>query len=290
MLDRFTYEVYIPSIDDSIRFYELDNTHYISIQKYIQNDDDVGLQEYFKHIISRLSTVDITHSMSRVDMFCILSDIRSYSIGGFLDITTTIDGIKAKGALSIPDIKTKIINQTKSLKHEDITVSPSIGITIGLPEDMFYQDINLFIYNCIKTVNIGTRSFNMSEYTAIQRLDVIRQLPGEVYNIINQYIGSVVDRVPTFSVSNNDNIPIDVNVLNNTMFELIKVLYTDDLKGIYDARYVLGTRISDRSYMAMTPGEANIFAVNYIKEQEEKNKQSESNSNVPSIGGMPQPT
>jgi len=285
MLDRFTYEVYIPSIDDSIRFYELCNTHYISIQKYIQNSDDVGLQEYFKYIISRLSTVDIAHSMNRVDMFCILAGIRIYSIGDDLNISTTLDGIKARGGLSIDSIRNTITNHTRYFKISSAPITSDIEIELTLPCDLYYDSVSHFMYDCLRSVTINNNTHDIKSYTPSQKSNIIDYLPSHSYNIISKYIDNLSTSYPVFSVSNRDEIPIYINITDNTMYDLIKLMYTDDLKSVYDTMYILNGRIDIESYSKMTPGESNIFIANYIREQEQLRKQQETESyNIPSIG------
>ena len=284
MLDRFTYEVYIPSIDDSIRFYELDNTHYISIQKYIQNDDNAGLQELLKHLIETLSLCSLP-SMNKVDMFCILAGIRIYSIGDDLNISTTLNDIKARGTLSIDSMRNNIINHTRHLKASRVTIAPGIEIELTLPYDLFHDSVSHFMYDCIRSITINNNTHDVKSYTYSQKSDIIDYLPSQAYNIILKYINALSMNCPVFSVTNKDTIPIDVNITDNTMYDLIKLIYTDDLKSIYDTMYTLNEHVDVRSYSKMTPGESNIFIANYIREQEQLRKQQETEShNIPSIG------
>ena len=153
-MDAFTYNVFIPSLNDYVRFKEFTNSQYITILKFIQNADDPGLQTYINYLIHVLITDDTyIPTLNRVDIFCILLTVRMICVGNIIELQVKAEDKVHTNKIDVSSIIEKVANNSTDIDQYDIEIAPGVIANIGLPIDLYYEDYNLFITDCIKTIS-----------------------------------------------------------------------------------------------------------------------------------------
>ena len=104
----FSSKLFLPVLKQEIRYSNLNNKHYLDILKFITNNDDEGLINYFEEIIEKniKNRVSI-NTLSNIEKFLILLDLRSILLGDKLQLINKQD---INIDLSISSIRDNLIN------------------------------------------------------------------------------------------------------------------------------------------------------------------------------------
>src|SRR5689334_17005040 len=78
----FSISQYLPVANKTVRYRELLNKHFISINKFITNGDDEGLAQYFELLLREL--LETKENLRNIDKFLILVNLRSICVGNEL--------------------------------------------------------------------------------------------------------------------------------------------------------------------------------------------------------------
>ena len=73
---EFTTKIYLPILKQTIRFKNLNNSHYFDILKFITNNDEEGLNDYFENlildlIIDKSIFQDLSNLEKMAENFCL---------------------------------------------------------------------------------------------------------------------------------------------------------------------------------------------------------------------------
>lgn len=290
MLKYFTYEVYIPSIDQAVRFREITNSHYIDILKYIQNNDNTGLLQYIQFIISQLCC-ESNIRFNRVDVFCIMSTIRMVCVGDVMELNIKSEDSPAiTNKLSVHSIISKIANEVDIVRDRNVQIRDNITVTINLPYHLYYDIQEEFILDCITGINVNGEFSDLRHATSDQRKEIFKNLTGDALNCIISYLDdlhSKIDDIQIINSTSDDTEAVKVNIFDNSLFEVLKFLYRDNLLNVYEKQYVLGGKIGMGidAYMSLSPAEIDLHLNTYAREKKQQEKSNRASSDIPTIGG-----
>lgn len=286
----FTYEVYIPSTDSYVRFKELTNEMFVVIQKYIQSNDNAGLLGYFNELISELCTSD-TSKLNRIDIFCALATIRMVCVGSILELQMKTESSRTVNKISIYDIVHKVSNEVDRIKDYKVQINNDISITLNLPQSLLYDNAESFILDCIHTLTIKDQSININNASEEQRDEVFKLLSGDIFNIIIEYLNELTSDMKDIQIIGTEDTDeaqtIKVNVFDNSLFEVIRFLFKDDLAALYEKQYAMASKLhmSVNDFNALTPAETDIHINRYVSEVKEHNNRAKSNKS-PGLDSM----
>lgn len=302
----FSCELYAPSMDKTLRFNEIPIKNLKNIAKYIQNNDDSGLDLYFSDLLRHLCTTDIdVDLLDRVDKFCILIGLRIICINPVLELQFTCNKTNRpyQYKLDLVNVLQKITDLDVLYTDNTIKVNESISITLGFPNNLAYTSDMDIILECIDKVTINDRVFNLKLMAINEREEVLSLLPGTIYKQVYAHISNkqdILNKILFVDITNpfdpdSDPMQMFFDGVNNTFLEILKVTYGMNIDEIYELVYIMARKLQfSGEYIEnnMTFAESIVYLNKYKKEladQEAAYKKQQQQSSAPTHAGAPIP-
>ena len=278
---NFTFQTYLPNKQKYIRFRQFDGKTHLVVGKYIQNNDMPSILQEFKNIIETCceEPIDVS-SLTNVDLFCILLNLRIMCISQTFDyeavVTTDEEKVKQTQKLDLYDILDKVTNhEARCIKS--FNVDDRYKISLGLPKGFYIQDIDTLIVDVIDSIELLGKKYDMKNLTADEKTMILDELPGDVLTMITDHIRGldhdykikVFDRVLSGDLSE-----IELKLFDNSLFEFIKAMYNCNLQEQYYIRYIMVKRLGFRLQDVddITPIDTQNYINLYREELEEEKK------------------
>jgi len=291
---EFTTKIYLPILKQTIRFKNLNNSHYFDILKFITNNDEEGLNDYFENLILNL-IIDksIICNLSNLEKFLILLEMRSSSVGDSLQIT---GNNSSKIDLSIISIKNIIqskldkLDLTKILKCEN-----NYTVFLSIPKTFLIDNIDKMYTEIIDKIEIDDEILNFFDLTDVEKELIISNIPATISGNILTYIKNIQSCISDINIiTGNEKFGLEtikLSVFDKTMFLFLKSIFTDDLYNYYELQYSLSNKmnVSYDHFMKMSPNECKLFINFYNKEmkKQEEAQQKQGVGSMPSLPSMP---
>ena len=302
MNQRFKFGIYLPTLSDYCHFTELSSSHYLDIIKFIQNGDNDRLAEILDSVVSELTdNIDILPLLTRIDIFCILLNLRIICIGSKIELKLRCP--KTKKTFNVPvdlyDILDSVTNYNIEYTNT-ISVAERCHVSLCIPRTLASRADEDIILSCIDTITLYDKAYNTSEYTVNEKEEILDRLPGNILTKIVEHITSshakynvhaIKYRSPHDQMS--EPVTYDLQLYNNSFFEFIKTIYNANLEEQYYMRYILSHRMGfDLPYVeSRTPAELDTYIGFYKQELEDQKKEQEKNNSgnqVPPGPTLPQ--
>lgn len=262
---EFNVEIVLPS-GKVVRVRELKNSEYLSIIKFAQNKDFVGLSQFFDELFigPDLNIVDRIYLLIYIRMIFIESSItltideRSIDI----DLATMLNKIEA----NYVDLETKVVVN-------------GIEVTLDYPCITHYESIDDLLIATIRHIQIGNESIDYNMLEDDVRNEVMDNLPAAIFNHVNEFINKIQDNVLDVDlIEENKSFGIDrvgINLMSNNVMEFISTLYGTDLQGFYTLIYTFQNTIMPGSnfFFDMSPIETRIILNAHQKRIKDENDQ-----------------
>lgn len=269
----------------NVSYREITNAQFFDLLKYINNDDDRGVADYFDSLIS--SNLESPQLLTNLEKFLILLDIRSVCIGDHVDIKV-VEGSTARLSLL------HIIESIKS-SITDIQFSTSISIgevvlNLKLPSKLYTEPSSEIYEDVIESVTTDSNTHRLNSFTIDEKQEFFKSLPSSVYIEVASFVKNIHIKLSECSVIHgNANLGINrvpLSVFDNTMYAILKMLYKEDLMNFYELQYSIIKRLqfSYDHFMQMTPNESKLFINLYhrdVQAQENAQKQNSNSFNGP---------
>jgi len=293
---EFTSKIYLPILKENIRFKNLNNSHYFDLLKFITNNDDDGLNDYFENLIKELIVEKSIYSkLSNIEKFLVLLDLRSTSVGDSLQITGTQS---AKIDLSLNSIKKSIQDKVNNLNIiKNIKSELGYSIVLSIPKQFFIDNIDKMYTEIIDKIEIDGEILDFFDLTSLEKDLIINSIPATLSNNILTYIKNIQESIGEVNIITGNTKfgleTIKLSVFDKTMFMFLRSIFTDDLYNYYELQYNLSNKmnVSYDHFMKMTPNECKLFINFYNKEmkkqEEAQQKQGGSMPSFPSMPSMP---
>jgi hypothetical protein len=271
---NFYTTLFLPNLKKTIKIKEINNFYYIDILKFIQNNNINDLLLFLDQVIADNCNADI-NTLSNLDKFCILLEMRSISIGNTIEFYVENTHIK----YNLFDICKNI--QDLKLEDENIVIG-DLNFRLGMPQKFITDSEDNVIEKCILQIN----DLNLKTLPETDLNDLIKMIPASLYNDIKQYIIKNTEYIESKNIFNIDVVDtfkdFKINPFNNSLIEFLKTIYNDNLMNFYELQFNLITKmnISYDHFMSMTFNEARMYVVmqnKEIKKQEEAQKKSQGN-------------
>ena len=189
---NYSFPVFITN-NRKIYCKELKNIHYKNIIKFIENNDDIGLCNFFEKIVEELSN---GKNLNYIDKFLILLSLRMVCVNKMLVLESSS---QIKSSISLEDIIKKIIeNFTPNLRTLQCT--KDIEIVIGYPNTIKSKDN---IFDKIHSININGSNVTFANISNKEKDEILSLLPASVAQKIYK---ELIKDVKIFDVYKGDNI------------------------------------------------------------------------------------
>jgi hypothetical protein len=269
MLNEFTLEVKLPSGKEA-RISELKNSDYCSILKYCESDDLIGLNNIFNKLFFK----NELKALNIIDKFYLLLYIRALFIGSTLQFTNK-DNTPIN--FSIDNILDNV-EQFEADFERIITIQHFV-IELGLPNLLYFNDINDIYFSTIKTIKVGNNILKFDLLSVEEKETILDYIPTTVYSHINSYIEDLSVKLKGFILIEGDEefglSDVSIDIISNGVMGFIKSIFSTGLLNFYQMMYICANkiRIDGITYMNMTPVDANILLNFYNKDIEDQNKE-----------------
>jgi hypothetical protein len=257
---------------------------------------------YFTELLEHLCVDGPTNHLDRVDKFCILLGLRIICVNPTLEMQFTCSKTENKFTYKLDLIK--ILQEIADLEglysNNTIVVDSNITIELGFPAQFIYSNQEDIVFECISTVNIKDKSFNIKVLNEIEKENILSLLPGTITNDVYDYIiekQKILNDIIFMDVKSpfdpdGDAIIVPFDGINNTFLEILKGIYGINMNEIYDLIYFLTTKLKftgDYIENNMTFAEAVIYLNKYTTELKEREKAEQKGSTGASQGPIPMP-
>lgn len=289
---KFTTKIYLPILKKEVRYKLINNANYFDIVKFVVNDDDEGLNDYFHQILeNNITDKNIISKISNIEKFLILLDNRSLTIGDSLQLKTSNS---SKVEFLISSIKNNIINKFKEVELTKRLIFENFILDLSPPKSFIIDDIDKIYKEIIDKIQIDDDIINFNSLTEFEKDGIINNIPailaGGMMEFIktSQDITSKINIISENSKLGLENIPI--NMFDSTFFMFLKSIFRDDLINFYELQFQLIHKInvSYDHFMSMTPNECKIY-INFYNTEVRKREEAESrqSSSLPSMPSIP---
>ena len=265
---HYSFPVFITN-NRKIYCKELKNIHYKNIIKFIENNDDIGLCNFFEKIVEELSNGE---NLNYIDKFLILLSLRMVCVNKMLVLESSS---QIKSSISLEDIIKKIIeNFTPNLRT--LQCMKDIEIIIGYPNTIKSKDN---IFDKIHSININGSNVTFANISNKEKDEILSLLPASVAQEIYKELikDESFKEIKLFSFYLQEGIEQEYffSYDSKRNFELLKSLYSDSLKNLYYYEYICSYKLhiplNDYLYN-MTPVETILQIKTLTNELESQNK------------------
>jgi hypothetical protein len=289
---EFTTKIYLPILKQYIRCKSLNNNHYFNILKFITNNDEEGLNDYFNNLILDL-IVDksIYCNLSNLEKFIILLEMRSISVGDSLQIAGKNS---SKIDLSILSIKNVIQSKIDNIELNLEINSINYKIWLSIPKLFLIDNIDKIYTEIIDKIEINDEMLKFYDLSYNEKELILNNLPAEISGDILKYIKNIQLIIGDINIiTGNEKFGLEtikLSVFDKTMFMFLKSIFTDDLYNYYELQYNLLNKmnVSYEHFMKMSPNESKLFINFYNKEMKKQEEaQQKQGGAMPSLPSMP---
>jgi hypothetical protein len=291
---EFTSKLYLPIIKQNIRVRGINNSHYFDLLKFITNNDDEGLNDFFENLIlDLLVDKSIYNDLTNLEKFLILLDLRSISVGDSLQVTGSNS---SKIDLSLISIKNAIQNKADKLDLvKCLKCGNNYNVFLSLPKIFLIDDIDKMYTEIIDRIEINDEILKFFNLTNNEKDLIINNIPATISGNILSFIKNVQNSVGEINIiTGNEKFGLEtikLSVFDRTMFMFLKNIFTDDLYNYYELQYNLSNKmnVSYDHFMKMSPNECKLFINFYNKEmkKQEEAQQKQGSGGMPSLPSMP---
>ena len=291
---EFSSKIYLPILKEEIRYTHLNNSNYLDILKFVKNNDDEGLINYFNDILkNKVYQSNVLKKISNIEKFLILLDMRSILLGDKLQL---VNGNNTNIDLSISSIKDNLINKLNNINLITCVEYNNIKLTLSIPKSLDIENIDQIYKELISEIIINDDIIEFSLLTDEEKESIISSIPANLANELLNFIEFCQKMSESLSIINGnerlgiDNIPL--RVFDKTMFSFLKNIFGNDLMSFYELQFNMMSKlhVSSDNFMKMTPNECKIFINLFnqdMKRQEDAQKTSNSTPSMPSMPHVP---
>jgi hypothetical protein len=243
------------------------------LNKFIQNKDEEAINICFESIllenIQNLNTDDV---LTNYDKFCLLFLLRLASISPEIELKK--QNILTKVNL-LPAYNTFFnINLNNNYTIEN----NSFKIKLSLPKSLHFNNIFDILLSSIDQIDVitanGLKIINFNTLTTEEKKIIFEKLPAYIINDINKTKQTIENVFTNVSLTIDAHNKLPINPFNMSLFEMLKLLLTVDLKHLYDIQYALVHKLNfDAFYADNNTLTENIILINNYTEEMSKKMQ-----------------
>jgi len=279
-MSDFTLQCWVPSISAYSRVYEFTVGQYTTLSKFILNNDDEGLAEYFETILqNNLKEKNLYKNLTKYDKWFLLTFLRTVNISPTLTLkakdpankecTYDIDLLKilTQGSDFFPIYK---FNIQMDLINVEIEIDNSIKLK------------NKPILNYIKTIQTKKNKIQIHSLPDNEKNSIFKNL-GIIENVIENIVFKKDELNKVFKIipvipQLKEVYEVSLSLFDNTLFEFLKLIFSPYSKGIFAKKYFLMNKIGvNLSHIdSLTPLECDIYINLYNQENTAKIKGNQS--------------
>lgn len=285
---NFEFKVYLPTLERYMYCEELTFAQHLNIIKSIQNGDDVQITRILDNLIkSQPGYTRFKNKLSKIDKICVLLNIYIVSVSSRLELKT---GTNVNTSIDLYNILDLITNFEIEYS-QTIAITKELEVVLKMPKNISNDQTLDLIIDSVSTIKLYGNTHSMDKLDVNQKTMVINNLPGETLTNIAETMRKNSEKYSISIGEITKGEEIFIGLYDETMFELIKIVFNANLNDQYNMRYILSKHCNMACEFidSCSPGEATTYYNLLLKDVEEEKRQYEkSNTNEGGrIGSMP---
>jgi hypothetical protein len=296
MIDRFKLQLYIPSLDGKAYFNELKNCHLLNILKFTTNKDSKGLAEYFEYIIEDLiQDKKLFLKLDSFDKFIILLQFKAININPELKFKINVQNENKILAYNIFQ-EIKSLTEAKLIKEKELKIDDNFYVHLSIPSKLYIENFDDIFFHCIKIVKIDDQNFNFESFTDEEKNKIFESISGNFLNQIIDFLNESkksCEDVNFLKVNNyiKELNSLKLNFFNNSMLGFLELVYSEDLKNLFELIYVLVNKVKlgITEFYDLVPSESLLLYSLYAKDVKSQNEEMEKSTKKSSMPLQTQP-
>lgn len=267
----FNVNIKLPSGKER-RVSELNNKDYLTIVKFIENEDYQGLNLFFEDTI-------LDADLNIFDRFYLLIYIRMLFIDDKLTINNDDRQIDISLVALLDSLESNYKDLETTFKEEDIS------IVLDLPTLSYFNMIDELLIGSIKSITFGNNTLDFFDLSETEKSNVLDNLPASVFQHIKQFIGTITtDLLDITIIAENESLGVErfgVDVIGNGVIHFISNLFATSLNEFYRTIYFFQNTITPGSdlFFNISPIESKIIMNHHNKRIKEENEQLQKQNN-----------
>lgn len=276
MNTSFKYKVYLPVRKEYIYFEQLTHDNFTTIAKVIANNDDLLLNNMFERIVNDLSGKKIKcNEITKIDMFCVLLNVFIMCVKSSIEMNIGVkEGAKQKIRLELYDMLDKVTNFDFEYKQQ-IKINDDLSVVLKPPTALLIPDADDVVVECIDTLTIFNEEYMIKDLTIKQKHEIFEGLPSGTINKIFSKMQEIdeIYKLDVLKYGPEPEEKITISLYNTSMFEVLKLIYRQNLQAQYFYTYFLSKHLGVTDPGSMTPAEVQIYLDLHKQEHKEQEKQ-----------------
>lgn len=267
----FYTDLILPVSNAHILVKEMTMSQFNVLQKYLLEDNNSNIEMCLMQLIQQCC-INLPDVVCNIDLFAALCKIRSISLGD--EIAFTINDVNIK--CSLEHILQRIQNMDFNIKQ--VVKYKNINIELRLPHMINIQEFTDAMGDVIYAADGCI--LNQQQKNQIQNL-----LAADALKDIIDFIKKGFDTMQQhWFIEPNEELQIpgiNLNAFNNSLIEILKFIFKDDLMNSYNVKYILASKlhIAPSAADAMSPAECRIYISLLNEDIARQNKQLQDQNN-----------
>ena len=259
----FNVEIVLPS-GKKVRVRELKNREYLTIVKFCQNQDMVGLSMFFDELF-------IDPDLNIVERFYLLLYIRMLFVEP--DIILNIEKREVK--LDLATMLNKI--EYSYIDLERTVTENGIDVTLDLPRISYFENIDDLYISTIRSVKVGDETIEFASITDEEKAEIMDNLPATTFIHIQEFINTIQDNLLDVALIEENKMlgleELNINIVSNGVMTFVATLYNTNLEGFYNLIYSFQSAVLPGTdlFFEMSPVETQIILNAHQKKVAEEN-------------------
>lgn len=275
----FKFKTYLPALKEYVYARQFTSREHMYITKTVKNDDAVMIRQMYEYIFKECVDTDILfNDMYRVDLFCLLLNIRIMSLSEKLSLMYGTGEGRKNLNIDLYTVLDLITNYDVEHIHR-IKINDDTSVVVTTPRDLITNTEMESLTNVFNTIEINNQSITISELNDDQREKIINLIPlKKLKQIESQREKSIGLSVPVIphSVTQENDVEMNITLFGPSMYEFLKLCYMGNLQDLYNIRYILTKRCNiDVSYIETCPPTDIDALLSLYKEEIEEQKKAQ---------------
>jgi len=296
MIDKFKLQLYIPSLESRAYFNELKNYHLLNILKFTTNKDSKGLAEYFEYIIEDLiQDKKLFLKLDSFDKFIILLQFKAININPELKFKINVENENKILAYNIFH-EIQSLTEAKLIKEKELKIDDNFYVYLSIPSKLYIENFDDIFFHCIKLVKIDDQNFSFESFNDEEKNKIFESISGnfltQIIDFLNESKKSCED-VNFLKINNyiKELNSLKLNFFNNSMLGFLELVYSEDLKNLFELIYVLinKVKLGITEFYDLVPSESLLLYSLYAKDVKSQNEEMEKSTKKSSMPLQTQP-
>jgi len=261
-----------PTLNKNFKLKELSFSQYRTLNKFLINNNNNHISEYLDIILHEcLVEKNEFLDLSSFDKFCALFLLRCTCISPEIEFLK--NNLKSKASL-LPFLQKCLDFKTEFF--ETVKVDENIELKLSLPKIFFFETYFDAMYESIDSVY---HNGNLVEYS--NKKELVEILPAGVLNSLKEFSEKITDAFKplVLNIGVNEKDQFSLTPYNLSFLEILKALFSANLKNIFELQYVLVSKCRyNPDYVDKNTLAENLILLSVYEEEVKKINEEQSKS------------